>query len=62
MRVQESSPFLDISVDDFPDQINEDESEDLRLRYDTVDVNGDRQETFRIQLRGEFEDNEDCEL
>lgn len=62
VRVQESSPFLDISVDDFPDQINEDESEDLRLRYDTVDVNGDRQETFRIQLRGEFEDNDDCEF
>ncbi len=62
VRVEESSPLFDVSVDDFPDQINEDETEDLRLRYDTVDVNGDTTDTFRIQLRGEFENNDDCEF
>lgn len=61
VRVQESSSYLDVSVDDFPQSINEDESETLRLRYDTVDVNGDKSETFRIQLKGEFTgDDEEC--
>lgn len=63
VRVQESSTYLDVSVDDFPSQINEDETETLRLRYDTVDVNGDKSETFRIQLEGNFNDDDtDCDF
>ena len=62
VRVQESSLFFDVSVDDFPDEVKEDESEDLRLRYDTVDVNGNKTETFRIQVRGEFDNNDECEF
>ncbi len=62
VRVQESSLFFDVSVDDFPDEVKEDESEDLRLRYDTVDVNGNKTETFRIQVRGEFDNDDECEF
>lgn len=62
VRVQESSLLFDVSVDDFPDEVKEDEREDLRLRYDTVDVNGNKTETFRIQVRGEFDNNDECEF
>lgn len=60
VRVQESSNYFNVSVDDFPDVIREDDTESLRIRYDTVDVNGDKSETFRIQLRGEFDSNDKC--
>ncbi len=61
VRVQESSPFFELSVDEFPDQINGEDEETLRLKYDTVDVNGNKTDTFAIQLEGEFDqDNENC--
>ncbi len=61
VRVQESSPFFDVSVDDFPNEIQEGDHETLRLEYDTVNVNGNEQDNFTIQLEGEFPaDDEEC--
>ncbi|MEK6820905.1 MAG: hypothetical protein AABY11_00710, partial [archaeon] len=61
VRVKETSPFFDLSLIDFPDEVDEDDTEKIRLRYDTVDVEGEEEDTFQIEIKGEFDDeNETC--
>ncbi len=60
VKVLESSNLFDVSVDDFPDEVNEDDVESLRLRYDSVDVNGNATDTFRVQIKGEFDNDDRC--
>lgn len=58
VEVDESSPFFEITVDDFPSQIDEDDTGKIRLEYDTEDVSEDQEETFTISVSGEFDDEE----
>ncbi|MFH0970633.1 MAG: hypothetical protein V1776_04205 [Candidatus Diapherotrites archaeon] len=56
VQVDESSPFFDISVEDFPNDIEKDDSEIIRLEYDTMDIADDEEDTFQIRIKGNFDD------
>ncbi|MDZ4256031.1 MAG: hypothetical protein U1C71_00315, partial [archaeon] len=62
VRVEEDDSRIDITVDSFPDEIQENGSGNLVLRYTTQDVNGDQTTSFNVSLRGAFDNTPSCSL
>ncbi len=60
VRVSESDSRFDVEVISYDDQIEEDDTARVRLRYDTVDVTNDVETSFTLSVRGEFSGGKDC--
>ena len=60
VRVSESDTRFDVEVISYDDEIEEDGTARVRLRYDTEDVSTDVETSFTLSVRGEFSGGKDC--
>lgn len=60
VRVSESDSRFDVEVSQFDDEVEEDDTAQIRLRYDTEDVQNDVDTSFTLSVRGEFSNGQDC--
>jgi hypothetical protein len=58
VKVDESSPFFDLSVIDFPSEVDGESTGKIKLEYDSIDVNSDQDDSFQIRIKGKFDDDD----
>lgn len=61
VKIEENSPYFDLSLEEFPDEINDGKTGKIRLEYTTGDINSDKEDSFQIKVKGEFDDDDNKE-